>query len=162
MTSEYIHGHEYDTYHYEDSQHNPQHFTVTRPTEHDVVIKGSYYHAHPEQVEMSYPHSYYGHDEGYHHYDDSWSHPSSHYEGYHDEDESNFEWEVPAEYHADSEWYTSHDGGDHHDLHEDHYDHDDHNEDYGEYLWGHDGDYYHGDDYHGYEAREYYDEGFLH
>ena len=31
MTSEYTHGHEYDTYHYEDKKHRPLHFTVTRP-----------------------------------------------------------------------------------------------------------------------------------
>ena len=62
MTSEYIHGHEYDTYHYEDTKHRPLHFTVTRPEERDVVSKGAYYHAHPREVGPSYPH----HDE--HHY----------------------------------------------------------------------------------------------
>ena len=56
MTSEYTHGHEYDTYHYDDKKHNPQHFTVTRPEEHDTVTKGVYYHAHPEEVGTSYPH----------------------------------------------------------------------------------------------------------
>ena len=56
MTSEYISGHEYDTYHYEDMKHKPLHFTVTRPEEHDVVTKGAYYHAHPEEVGKSYPH----------------------------------------------------------------------------------------------------------
>ena len=62
MTSEYIHGHEYDTYHLQDKKHQPVHFTVTRPEERDVVSKGAYYHAHPREVGPSYPH----HDE--HHY----------------------------------------------------------------------------------------------
>ena len=62
MTSEYVHGHEYDTYHYDDKKHKPQHFTVTRPEEHDIVSKGAYYHAHPREVGPSFAH----HDE--HHY----------------------------------------------------------------------------------------------
>jgi hypothetical protein len=56
MTSEYVHGHEYDTYHYEDRKHEPKHFTVTRPEPHDIIEKGSYFHAHPDQVSPSYDH----------------------------------------------------------------------------------------------------------
>ena len=56
MTSEYTHGHEYDTYHYEDKKHKPLHFTVTRPEVHDVVVKGAYYHAYPHEVGPSYSH----------------------------------------------------------------------------------------------------------
>jgi len=56
MTSEYTRGHEYDTYHYEDKKHRPLHFTVTKPEEEDVVSKGAYYHAHPEETGRSYPH----------------------------------------------------------------------------------------------------------
>ena len=56
VTSEYVHGHEYDTYHYEDKKHQQKHFTVTVPEPHDMVAKGAYFHAHPEQVTPSYAH----------------------------------------------------------------------------------------------------------
>ena len=56
MTSEYTRGHEYQTYHYEDKDHKPLQFTVTRPAETDIVAKGGYYHAHPRDVPMSYYH----------------------------------------------------------------------------------------------------------
>ena len=56
MTSEFVHGHEYDTIHYEDAEHRPLHFTVTKPEEDDVVVKGAYYHAKPEQLTRSYGH----------------------------------------------------------------------------------------------------------
>lgn len=59
MSSEYIQGHEYDTYHLEDKAHRPVHFVVTRPSEHDVIEKGAYFHAHPEQVDPSYGHEEY-------------------------------------------------------------------------------------------------------
>ena len=52
------------------------HFTVTRPLEHDVVAKGSYYHAQPEDVSRSYPH----HHE--HHYYEVERVPVHHY-GHH-------------------------------------------------------------------------------
>ena len=56
MTSEYTHGHEYDTYHYEDQTHHPLHFTVTRPEDYDIPLKGAYYHAHPMDVSPSFGH----------------------------------------------------------------------------------------------------------
>ena len=59
MTSEYVHGHEFDTYHYEDVEHRPLHFTVTKPDEHDIIEKGQYYHAHPSQISHSAAHHSY-------------------------------------------------------------------------------------------------------
>ena len=56
MTSEYVHGHEYDTFHYDDEKHQQKHFTVTVPDHHDIVAKGAYFHAHPHDVTPSYPH----------------------------------------------------------------------------------------------------------
>ena len=62
MTSEFTHGREYDTYHYAgDKSHLQQHFTVTRPDSSDIVSKGSYYHAKPQDVSRSYPHHHVEH-----------------------------------------------------------------------------------------------------
>ena len=81
MSSEYVHGHEYDTYDYSVKKDaKARHFTVTRPEEADVVSKGAYYHAHPTEVGPSFAH----HDE--HHYYETevdhqqWDRPVEHHE----------------------------------------------------------------------------------
>ena len=69
MTSEYAYGHEYDTYHYEDQKHQPLHFTVTRPEEHDMIMKGAYYHAAPQEVGPSFGESTHVYDTKVVHHD---------------------------------------------------------------------------------------------
>jgi len=118
MTSEYTHGHEYDTYHYEDSKHLPHHFTVTRPEQEDIIEKGSYYHAHPEQVSPSYPHiddwesqDHRSYEVDYYPMTDDGDYSHSYDYDYgdeyrNDEPEVNAEWVIPPVYHADSDWYN--------------------------------------------------------
>lgn len=74
ITSTWAHGTEYDTQFYEEGG-KTKHFTVTIPADGDVVQKGQYYHAHPEEVPRSFPPV---HEHPILHYDDEFFRTAGH------------------------------------------------------------------------------------